>query len=115
MAEAEKARDKVQEYYTAQRQNRSPNKPLVMGQRVWLQDQQTKKWSIEGVIKSIRNMGRSYVVETENGAYLRNRRFIKAAACRTRKMEVAVKRSPCTRMEERTKKKVTFKKAVHFE
>ena len=41
VAEAEKARDKVQEYYTAQRQNRSPNKPLVMGQRVWLQDQNT--------------------------------------------------------------------------
>ena len=87
------------------------------GPRGRSQDQQTKKWSIEGVIKSIRNGGRSYVVETENGAYLRNRRFIKAAACRTRKMEGAVKKTPCTQMEERTKKKkkVTFKKAVHFE
>ena len=117
VAEAEQARDKTQESYTAQCQTRPPSKPLMMGQRVWLQDQQTKKWSIEGVIKSIRNGGRSYVVETENGAYLRNRRFIKAAACRTRKMEGAVKKTPCIQMEERTKKKkkVTFKKAVHFE
>ena len=75
--EAEKARDRVQEAYTAQRQTRSASKPLVMGQRVWLQEQESKKWSIGGVIKSIRDNGRNYVVETDGGAaYLRNRRAL---------------------------------------
>lgn len=32
-----------------------------MGRKVWLLDQQSKKWSIKGVIKSIRIDGRSYV------------------------------------------------------
>ena len=78
--EAERARDKVQETYTAQRQTRIASKPLVVGQKVWLQDQQSKKWTIGGVIKSVRNGGRSYVVETASGAaYLRNRHFIKQA------------------------------------
>ena len=66
MEAAERARDKVQEAYTAQRQTRSASKPLQMGQRVWLQDQQTKKWTIGGVIKSVRNGGRSYVVEQDS-------------------------------------------------
>ena len=54
-----------------------------MGRKVWLLDQQSKKWSIKGVIKSIRIDGRSYVGETSNGvANLRKGRFIKAAVCR---------------------------------
>ena len=113
--EAERARDKVQEAYTAQRQTRSASKPLQMGQRVWLQDQQTKKWTIGGVIKSIRNGGRSYVVETESGAaYLRNRRFIKPAACSQE--GVVALRTVATPEEkkEKKKKRVSFKKAVHF-
>ena len=81
---AEQARDRVQEAYTTQRQTRSASKPLVMGQRVWLQDQGTKRWSIGGVVKSIRNSGKSYVVETNSGAYLRNRRYIKAASSRVK-------------------------------
>ena len=115
---AEKARDKTQENYTVQRQNRSPSKPLVMGQRVWLQDQQTKKWTMEGVIKSIRNGGRSYVVEMENGAaYLRNRRFIKAATCRTRRVDAGIIKQKLSNKEgtEKIKKRVSFKKMVHFE
>ena len=122
--EAERARDKVQEAYTAQRQTRSASKPLVMGQRVWLQDQQSKKWTIGGVVKSIRNNGRSYVVETESGAaYLRNRRFIKAATCRIRQEVVALRTTTdkektsslkTTSVQKVMKKKVTFKKAVHF-
>ena len=59
VVEAEKARDKTQEAYTAQLQTRKPSKPLEVGQRVWLHDKQTKRWTIEGVIKSIRNGGRS--------------------------------------------------------
>ena len=106
--EAEKARDRVQEKYTADRQTRSTSRPLQMGQKVWMQDQQSKKWDIEGVIKSIRNGGRSFVVETSSGAaYLRNRRFIKAAVCRTQQMAVALRASA-------TPKKVTFQKKVTF-
>ena len=44
--EAERARNKVQEAYTAQRQTRSARKPLAMSQRVWLQDQQSQKWKV---------------------------------------------------------------------
>ena len=119
--EAERARDKVQEAYTAQRQTRSASKPLQMGQRVWLQDQQTKKWTIEGVIKSIRNGGRSYVVETTSGAaYLRNRRFIKAATSRVVASTALVKRmtnkaTSTDRAKTSAKKKVTFRKGVTFQ
>ena len=102
----EQARDATQEKATVQRQNRSPSQPLVMGQRVWLQDQQTKKWTMEGVIKSIRNGGRSYVVEMENGAaYLRNRRFIRAAACRIRKAEAVIQKQGTKEKETDEKKK----------
>ena len=115
----EQARDATQEKATVQRQNRSPSQPLVMGQRVWLQDQQTKKWTMEGVIKSIRNGGRSYVVEMENGAaYLRNRRFIRAAACRIRKAEAVIQKQGTKEKEtdeKKKRKKVSFKKMVHFE
>ena len=128
VGEAERARDKVQEAYTAQRQTRSASKPLLIGQRVWLQDQQSKKWTIGGTIKSIRNGGRSYVVKTESGAaYLRNRRFIKAAACRIRQERVVALRADashgqgeaaCIKKEDKRKKgdkkRVSFKKAVHF-
>ena len=120
--DAEKARDKVQETYTAQRQTRSTSKPLGMGQRVWLQDQQTKRWTIDGVIKSIRDGGRSFVVETSGGAYLRNRRYIKAASSRIKlEMAGAIRRTnmaACNVDGETTTKKVhkkvNFKKAVHF-
>ena len=111
--EAEKARDRVQEKYTADRQTRSTSRPLQMGQKVWMQDQQSKKWDIEGVIKSIRNGGRSFVVETSSGAaYLRNRRFIKAAA----RMTAVVLRASTTptKVEKTTKKKVTFQRKVTF-
>ena len=120
--DAEKARDKVQEAYTEKRQTRSTSKPLGMGQRVWLQDQQTKRWTIDGTIKSIRDGGRSYVVETSGGAYLRNRRYIKAASSRIKhEVTQAIRRAtPADNNEEKetsTKKvhrKVKFKKAVHF-
>ena len=73
---------------------------------------------MEGVIKSIRNGGRSYVVEMENGAaYLRNRRFIKAATCRTRRVDAGIIKQKLSNKEgtEKIKKRVSFKKMVHFE
>ena len=94
-----------------------------MGQRVWLQDQQTKRWTIEGVIKSIRDSGRSFVVEVGSGAaYLRNRRYIKAAGSRIKhEMVEAIRRTNIAACKEegetttrKVHKKVSFKKAVHF-
>ena len=121
--EAEMARDRVQQKYTAQRQTRSASKPLVLGQRVWLQDQQTKGWTIGGVIKSIRNGGRSYVVETDGGAaYLRNRRFIKAAVARVTEVALrvetnkpAIKKANKKGVSPDRKKKVSFQLEVHFQ
>ena len=69
---------------------------------------------MEGVIKSIRNGARSYVVEN-GSAYLRNRRFIKAAACRTRKAEAVITKQSIKEGDEKKKKKVRFKNMVHFE
>ena len=123
MEEAEKARDKVQMNYTAQRQTRSASKPLELGQKVWLQDQQTKRWTIGGTVKSIRNGGRSYVVETDSGAaYLRNRRFIKAAtarvtvvALRVENHRTTIKKTNKKRVSSDTMKKVSFKLGVRFQ
>ena len=112
--EAEKARDRVQEAYTAQRQTRSASKPLVMGQRVWLQEQESKKWSIGGVIKSIRDNGRSYVVETDGGAaYLRNRRYIKASTATARRNVVGASIAAVDKGKKR--EGVRFKLMVRFE
>ena len=79
-----------------------------------MQDQQSKKWDIEGVIKSIRNGGRSLVETSSGAAYLRNRRFIKAV-CRAEQIAVALRVSATpTKVEKTTKKKVTFQKKVTF-
>ena len=93
-----------------------------MGQRVWLQDQGTKRWSIGGAIKSIRNSGKSYVVETNSGAYLRNRRYIKAASSRVKhEVDRALRLAALSKKGEATPnqkvvKKVSFKleKKVSF-
>ena len=69
---------------------------------------------MEGVIKSIRNGARSYVVEN-GSAYLRNRCFIKAAACRTRQAEAVITKQSINEGDEKKKKKVRFKNMVHFE
>ena len=72
---------------------------------------------MEGIIKSIRNGARSYVVEN-GSAYLRNRRFIRAAACRIRKAEAVIKKQGTKEKEtdeKKKRKKVSFKKMVHFE
>ena len=106
---AEAARDRVQEAYTAQRQTRSASKPLSLGQRVWLQDQNTKRWSIGGVVKSVRNGGKSYVVETHSGAYLRNRRYIKAATSRiTLEMVTKDMVVPAKKRRDKKDRKVRF-------
>ena len=92
---------------------RSASKPLVMGQRVWLQEQESKKWSIGGVIKSIRDNGRSYVVETDGGAaYLRNRRYIKASTATARRNVVGASLAAVDKGKKR--EGVRFKLIVQF-
>ena len=118
---AELARDKVQQEYTERRQTRSQSKPLALGDRVWMQDQNTKKWTIEGVVKSQRNNGKSYVVETATGAYLRNRRYLKAAGAALRRqvatalrLAAGVKQAAVTDSTPRPLKTVRFKLSVRF-
>ena len=86
-----------------------------MGQRVWLQEQESKKWSIGGVIKSIRDNGRSYVmVETDGGAaYLRNRRYIKASTATARRNVVGASIAAVDKGKKR--EGVRFKLMVRFE
>ena len=52
--------------------------PLQVGDRVRVQDPKTNRWTIKGVILSIREDGRSYSVQCDDSsAILRNRRFIR--------------------------------------
>ena len=52
--------------------------PIAVGLLVRVQDQRTQRWNITGRVASLRDNGRSYLVELDGGkATLRNRRFIK--------------------------------------
>ena len=71
-------------------------------------------WSIGGVIKSIRDNGRSYVVETDGGAaYLRNRRYIKASTATARRNVVGASLAAVDKGKKR--EGVRFKLMVRFE
>ena len=54
--------------------------PMALHQHVLLQDRESKEWSINGQIMAIRPNGRSYVVRTESGTFLRGIRFVKPDA-----------------------------------
>ena len=47
---------------------------------VIIQDPTTKRWTQTGTIANIRPRGRSYIIKTESGFIVRNRRFIKPAS-----------------------------------
>ena len=67
-----------------------------------------------GVIKSIRDNGRSYVVETDGGAaYLRNRRYIKASTATARRNVVGASIAAVDKGKNR--EGVRFKLRVRFE
>ncbi|CAB4046066.1 Transposon Tf2-6 poly [Paramuricea clavata] len=60
------------------RPERRELKKLKQGDTVIIQNPITKRWNDEGIVKSIRNNGRSYWIETNNGwVTLRNRRFLR--------------------------------------
>ena len=66
-----------------------------------------------GVIKSIRDNGRSYVVETDGGAaYLRNRRYIKASTATARRNVVGASIAAVDKGKKR--EGVRFKLIVQF-
>ena len=44
----------------------------------FLQDRDTKLWTLRGKVVAIRPSGKSYIVRTRTGNYLRGMRFIKA-------------------------------------
>ena len=50
---------------------------LQIGTKVRVQDSKTKRWSAQGIIKDIRDNGRSYQVEVDGKLKLRNRKFLK--------------------------------------
>jgi len=52
--------------------------PLQIGQKVYLQNGNTKRWDCTGVIKKVREHGRSYIVIRQDGReLLRNRIYLK--------------------------------------
>ncbi|CAB4046152.1 Hypothetical predicted protein [Paramuricea clavata] len=54
-------------------------KKFKPGDAVIIQDPLTHRWKSKGIVKSVRNQGRSYNVETEHGRMiLRNRRYLKS-------------------------------------
>jgi hypothetical protein len=50
---------------------------LREGQEVLLQNIKTKLWKIKGEIVEVRSLGRSALVQTETGIFLRNQRFMR--------------------------------------
>jgi len=51
--------------------------PLKIGERVWIQDHVSKRWTHQGQIKNMRP-NRGYLIELENGkTWWRNRRFLR--------------------------------------
>ena len=51
---------------------------LQVGQKVRIYDDRTGKWGLLGQVSEVRDTGRSYFIELDNGkTLLRNRRFLK--------------------------------------
>ena len=65
--------------YDAQAKERST---LLLTQPVWVQDSTSHRWS-QGVLKSKDNTPRSYIVETSQSEYRRNRIHLKEATMNT--------------------------------
>ena len=77
VGEAKAKKEAVQRRNMDRKTTRHPRKMLAMDQDVLLQDQQTRLWSIKGRIVQVRPSGKSYIVRTDNGRYLRSIKFIK--------------------------------------
>ena len=86
---------------------RGPHAPLKIGQKCWIQDQQSKRWSSTGTITEL--MNRNYVIKLESGRFVwRNRRHV-----RPRVLPEEVKKENTKILEDQNSEKV--KKSVHFD
>ena len=50
-------------------------KPLCVGSTVYLQDHQTKRWSLQAVITAVDLLGRSYTLQLPDGSLTRRNRI----------------------------------------
>ena len=89
-------RQEIMKYYHDR--NAHDLSPLVDGQHVRVQDQNTKKW-IPGTVKSKRPEPRSYEIQTESGSTLRrNRRHLRPAG--TQQVEMGSREETSSGSEE---------------
>ena len=77
-----------------QNKNSTTEMPLEVGQKIWHQDPNTKKW-IPGIIQEFCKEPNSYVLKSENGAtYRRNRNFIKPRQSSSEKNSNSTQQNP---------------------
>ena len=74
----EKREEKRNGYVKLPGTKKRKSKTLKVNEKVVVQHHKSKKWNIHGKVKEVVNMGRSYIIETNDGSeYLRNRKFVK--------------------------------------
>ena len=119
---ARESKEAAQRKSADKRTTHHPRKMLEMHQDVFLQDQQTKLWSIRGQIVQIRPSGKSYVVRTNNGRFLRGIKYIKAdpagaqyAAFVVLSAESREKFTSCLKRERGGRSVDSVKKKVRFQ
>ena len=69
--EAEEQKERSQQRNRVKATVRHTRAPMALHQNVLLQDRDSKIWSIRGKIMAIQPNGRSYIVRTDTGTYLR--------------------------------------------
>ena len=77
-----------------QNRNSTTEMPLEIGQKIWHQDPNTKKW-IPGIIQEFCKEPNSYILKSQNGAtYRRNRNFIKPRQSSSEKNSNSTQQNP---------------------
>ena len=74
---AEEQRDNQAIKVAVQSTTHMERPPFAVGDQVWMQDNSSKLWKIEATVKAIRPSGRSYIVDTGDDLYNRNKRYLK--------------------------------------
>ena len=60
----------------AERTTRLPLPPLARDSKVWMLDK-NDQWTIPATVVGARPSGKSYILETDKGIYLRNRKYLR--------------------------------------
>ena len=76
LTEDEGTREDRRQKYLSKR-NGILKQTFSVGQTVWIQNMNTKRWDIPGTIQQVRSKRRSYYVDTESGVKLRNAMYLK--------------------------------------